>query len=141
MNTQNTEFEQFIKWFGALKSIPLQTRHDFLAHVLEQNKFDKKSIKFLEDTFTRLEQESDTRVSQWKAMIRSVQNAKEIQKHSEGSLTKKISGAIVDWMNEKSLAFKQLVSSKEGKILKREEFSEQQQDQNQVAALKTSLGA
>lgn len=141
MINKDAEFEQFITWFKDLKVIPLQTRHDFLAHLLEAGRFDEKSIEFMETTFSQLEAQALTRQEQWQNMIRATANAQAMQKLEEVSLTKKIARNVTAWMFDSAAAFKDKFKAKEAAVAEQQETAEQQTELNQVEALKAGLGA
>lgn len=55
MDNTTIEFEKFLTWFTNLEEIPIYTRRDFLAHVMEIGGIDEKAAKFIDDTLAHLE--------------------------------------------------------------------------------------
>ena len=55
MDNTSAEFEKFLTWFTNLEEIPVYTRRDFLAHVIEIGGIDEKAAKFIDETLAHLE--------------------------------------------------------------------------------------
>ena len=55
MDNATIELEKFLTWFSDLEEIPIYTRRDFLAHVMEVGGIDEKAAKFIDDTLGHLD--------------------------------------------------------------------------------------
>ena len=138
--TQNlTELEKFIIWFAQLEEIPLQTRTDFIGHILEIGGIDKKAQDFIDETLERLVNIDVQKAQQLQFKINLINSALEAQKLPQISLKEKIVTGIVSWMDEKVQNFKSWFKGKEAKIMKEEEASEQVEDLDEVEKLKAGL--
>lgn len=64
MDNTSAEFEKFLLWFTNLEEIPIYTRRDFLAHVIENGGIDEKAAKFIDDTLAHLEDNQKRQISE-----------------------------------------------------------------------------
>ncbi len=55
MDKTTAEFEKFLTWFSELDEIPIYTRRDFIAHVIEIGGIDEKAAKFIDETLAHIE--------------------------------------------------------------------------------------
>ncbi len=134
-----TETEKFLIWFAQLEEIPLQTRTDFIGHVLQIGKIDEKAQIFIDETLERLIKLDNQKAEQLKFKINLIKASLEAQKIPEISLKNKIVKGITTWMHEKVLNFKNIFRRKESKILKAEENLEVTENLDEIAKLKAGL--
>ena len=64
MTDNSAEFEKFLTWFTNLEEIPVYTRRDFLAHVIEMGGIDEKAAQFIDDTLAHLEQTQEKKIAE-----------------------------------------------------------------------------
>jgi DNA anti-recombination protein RmuC len=73
MDNTSAEFEKFLLWFTNLEEIPVYTRRDFLAHVIEHGGIDEKAAKFIDDTLAHLEDNQKRQISELDRVKSTVQ--------------------------------------------------------------------
>ena len=73
MTDNSAEFEKFLTWFTNLEEIPVYTRRDFLAHVIEIGGIDEKAAKFIDETLARLEQTQEKEIAELDRVNNTVQ--------------------------------------------------------------------
>ncbi len=139
MEKNNIRFEEFIVWFSKLEEIPLQTRHDFLEHIIKIGYIDEKSEEFIEITLNDLSKNSKKRQKQWSKYADILKKTKKTQTNEKLSLKKKLATEILDWMNKKSIEFKNHFRTIQSKIMKSQESAEDLENQAQIARLKAAL--
>jgi adenylyl- and sulfurtransferase ThiI len=64
MDNTSAEFEKFLLWFTNLEEIPIYTRRDFLAHVMEIGGIDEKAAQFIDDTLAHLEDNQNHQIAE-----------------------------------------------------------------------------
>ena len=73
MDNTSAEFEKFLTWFTSLEEIPIYTRRDFLAHVIEIGGIDEKAAKFIDDTLAHLEDNQSRQIAELDRVNNTVQ--------------------------------------------------------------------
>lgn len=64
MDNTSAEFEKFLLWFTNLEEIPIYTRRDFLAHIMEIGGIDEKAAQFIDDTLAHLEDNQKRQITE-----------------------------------------------------------------------------
>ncbi|MCK5460819.1 hypothetical protein KAI58_02450 [Candidatus Gracilibacteria bacterium] len=139
MNYSQTELEQFLKWFSQQESIPLQTRRDFFKHISEIGGLDEKAIAFIDKTIESIKSKSQKTANTLQQKIDLISAALKIQEEPRLSLKENIVTEISDWMIEKAQNFKNVFQEKENVELKKEESSEEIQNQTEIDTLKAAI--
>lgn len=123
------------------EEIPLQTRRDFLAHLLEQNQLDEKSLNFMQQTLDRFELQESKKL---KALQGEVQNCKAIlvaQKEPQTSWKARTYQAVKLQIENLVDNFKSSLAEVSLGWNKAEESHEKENEIHQIAALKAQVGA
>jgi hypothetical protein len=74
MDNTSAEFEKFLLWFTNLEEIPIYTRRDFLAHVIEIGGIDGKAAQFIDDTLAHLEDNQGRQIAELDRVNSTVQS-------------------------------------------------------------------
>lgn len=123
------------------EEIPLQTRRDFLAHLLEQNQLDEKSLDFMQQTLDRFELQEAKKL---KALQNELQNCKAIlmaQKEAQTSWKARNYQAVKLQIENLVDNFKSSLAEVSLGWNKAEESHEKENEIHQIAALKAQVGA
>ena len=64
MDNTSADFEKFLLWFTNLEEIPIYTRRDFLAHVMDIGGIDEKAAQFIDDTLAHLEDNQERQIAE-----------------------------------------------------------------------------
>jgi hypothetical protein len=139
MTNFNTELESFLLWFSRLEEVPLQTRRDFFAHVLEVGGLDAKAQQFIDQTLDRLEKRDQKKMSVLQEKINLLDAALKIQEIPELSLKEKIVTGVTEWMNDRVEDFKSVFRAKESRAMKSAESAEEMENAAEIARLKAAL--
>lgn len=86
----NKDLDNFFVWISQREEISLETRRDFLAHVLKVGYFDQKALDFIESIREKLERISEERVADLLSQIQLIENAVRLQQNPKVSLKKKL---------------------------------------------------
>lgn len=139
MNQSITDIGQFIIWFAELKAVPLQTRRDFVAHLLEVEHFDAKAQTFVTQTLEQLAEREDQQIAGLKQQLEQLNNSLSLEKNPETSLAGRITRQAVSWMQGSIEDFKGYARGIQATKAQTAESAEHETELNQVAALKASL--
>lgn len=138
MDQELAEFQSLISWFCNLEEIPLQTRHDFLAHVLKVGKFDDKAKNFMEDALNNIENKNKKALAEDEALLAQIESILERQK-SDQSLENAIVTSSEEEMMRLAVDFKEDYRAYEHEQTTHQESQEKTEEVSVIAALKASL--
>lgn len=138
-NTDN-EIKLFISWFGKNTSISLESRHFVVGSFIKNKGFSDQALKVINQEMSRLYNRTISSLNfleeenKW-LLIEIAQEsdpATSTKEHFIKEGMEKIETISDRYVNQ--------ITSYNSRRLKSAELGEQQQDQNQVSALKASLG-
>jgi len=136
---KDTEINNFLQWFGNLKEIPLQTRHDFFQHVSEIGGLDSKSIEFIEQTLSRIGNKYEKQQLELEHIAKKLNVTLKSQKEPKLSIKEKIVQFTTKLMFDRVERFKDYFNRIKKIELKSQESAEDLEDSAQIARLKAAL--
>lgn len=140
MNQSSTDFEMFLEWFSNLEEIELEIRRDFFGHLVSVGYLDEKSIKFIDDSLNNLEQTSKERIVELQNELAERVAELEFENNKETSTVERIYRVAETKFKKLVTDFKKSFQYYQKSELKKEETTEQQQNQDEINQLKASLG-
>ena len=140
ISSETAEFKEFLEWFCSLEEIPLQTRHDFLAHIAKVGYMDQKSLDFVTKTLDTLETKFDNQYKEYKNIADLLKNINAQESNKKTSFKEAIIKDAEEYMMSLAENFKNDYREYQQHETKKEETTEKQSDQDEVDAIKASLG-
>jgi len=141
MNSENQALLKFLQWFCTQDFVPLQTRRDLVAHLQNQKQLDQKTVDYISQVMNSQAAEAK-KSQQWHDELQTtLDDFIAAEKNPEVSLkitlkteaTEEITNLAEDFTSEVK-AFNQSQNQSQ-------ETKTQTLEQDEVAAIKNSLGA
>ncbi len=134
-----TQLEKFLTWFASQEEIPLKTRRDFLAHIIEIGHIDEHSAKFIDKTLHYLEHKSTKNLKQWHKELAMWEKFINAENNEETSLQVRDVKEAEKLINDISDKFVEDFKNAEKESNKINELNEKSREISKVEALKASL--
>lgn len=141
MTANEKQLNEFLQWFSQLEAVPLTVRRDFFKHMNEVGGLDAKAIKFVNETLDRITNQTSTQIENLKQQWVLTASVLKIQAEPALSFKEKIMHYATHLMLWRSERFRNKFQAVESYESQNQEQTEQQLEQDQVAALKASVGA
>ena len=131
------EIETFILWFLDLEDVPIQTRRDLCAHLIKVKTLDEKTFRFIEDQCTELVLRGLVREAELVVRLDFLQKA--VEAEQEKPFANRIAEKGAAKMRLQSGQFKSLAKGYEKTQSVKEEASQSEAEEAQIAELKAQL--
>jgi len=141
MNTEEQAILDLVTRVTEWEEIPLQTRRDFLAHLIEINTLDDKALEFIAQTLNRFADQENARLLELKQELANYQAYIAAQAKPETSWKQRIYESANAQVQSISDRFKTGFRGAESHWMKTEESNESQAEKSEVEALKAGLMA
>jgi hypothetical protein len=141
MNPEEQIIFDVISQVTEWEEIPLQTRRDFLAHLLEINTLDEKAINFISETLNSFANQENARLIELQQDLANYQAYISREAQVETSWKHRIYEAANTRVQSLGESFKSGFRTAESFWMKSEESDEHQIEKNEVEALKAGLMA
>ncbi len=138
MTNEITEFKTFMTWFCAIEEIPLETRYNFLAHILKVGGIDEKAQKFIEDSLERLGKLYENQADQYQKLANVIAGIVAKQKSSQ-SLKEDLVQSAEREMIFLAEDFKESYQRHETRKSRKEETAEKAGEAEEIAEIKAVL--
>jgi len=139
MENTNLTLEQFIDWLSEQGDIPLQTRIDLLSHLETEERFSEKSLNFIDQYLTQKDTQLLNRIHQLSDELENNQTQLAFEAKQPRNVS--IMEQFKNYLSPLVENFKTNFKIADGQWNTKAENTEQQAEQDQIAALKASVGA
>ena len=141
MNPEEQALLDVIARITEWEEIPLQTRRDFLNHILEINTLDERAINFIGQTLDQFENQESQRLIELEQELHNYQAIIDQESKPETAWKSQIYKAANTKVQALKESFKSGFRTAESFWMKSEEAAEHQIEKNEVEALKAGLTA
>ena len=139
MNHEETLLLDIINRVTEWEEVPLQTRRDFLAHIIEINTLDEKAVTFIQQTLDRFKAEQILSIKVLKQDLAQYEGYLAAQKEPATNWKHQLVQGAIDKMNAFTDSFKEGFRGAESRWNQADESAEETANMAAVAALKGSL--
>ncbi|MCF7917653.1 hypothetical protein K9L27_01445 [Candidatus Gracilibacteria bacterium] len=139
MENTSVELENFLLWFVQVEEIPMESRRDFLGHILKVGSLDEKAVHFIKETLEFLAQHSEKQAKELEKQFNILSALLSDEKNKESSIKEKVVRAAEKRMIQLALDFKEDFKAFELEKNTKAEVIEEESAEAEVGNLKAKL--